>query len=154
MLIQTEKLSRQKLLQQHLIILQHNYLGDNFQCILYIEIYGFLSNYICAKIFPVTKNSTKYQPYWPWFPVARFKSLLLGFTGPLSNFSWEMFTEIYSLKTIMFVPAVLFNHYFTMKTSNNLMYRSPLQIFLSLFQDYSACTTASQNNKNINVLLN
>lgn len=32
-----------------------------------------------------------------------------------------MFTEIYSLMAIMFVPAMLFNHYFTMKTSNNLL---------------------------------
>lgn len=50
---------------------------------------------------------------------------------------------------------MLFNHYFTMKSNNNLlMYRSSLQIFLSLFPDYSACETASQSNKNIHVLLN
>lgn len=66
-----------------------------------------------------------------------------------------MFTEIYSLMAIMLVPAMLFNHYFTMKTNNNLlMYRSSLQIFLSLFPDYSACETASQSNKNTHVLLN
>lgn len=66
-----------------------------------------------------------------------------------------MFTEIYYLTAIMFAPAMLFNHYLTMKTGNNLlMHRSSLQILLSLFQDYSACAAASQSNKNINVLLN
>lgn len=147
MLIQIEKLSRQKLLQQHLILLQYNYLGHNFQCIFYIEISGFLGNYKRANIFPATKYSTKYQPYWLWFLVKVLKWLFLSFTGVLSHFSREMLTEIDSLMPITLVPAMLFNHDLTMKTSNHLlMCRSSLQILLFLFQDYPACAAPSQSN--------
>lgn len=46
-----------------------------------------------------------------------------------------MFPEICSLMATIYAPSMLFNHYFTMITSNNFrVHRSPTKSLLSLFR--------------------